>query len=360
MAVCLNKNTVEYQTRLKMSGLSAFKFDAYASDFVSKFGRFPELDELPGANSEPHIRKALDIKEHQGENIVSNDKVLSYTNSAEIPDANIKLNNVFRDLEIKLTPIFSKSVVTIKQRPTKWRGVYEGGIDVDSEMNKQRNIGVMNNIIERLATLYGINFIPISNAELGTSKWSGIVDDAKTTNAFIYNGDIYINVDNARIDSPLHEMLHLILGSMKFSDPKLYTDLVSSMETIPNYNNRAITYKDRTRSDINEELFVSEFSKYLTGQSNTIKDLDGKTLNKIFYNMSRVLDSVLFGKQSVTTMDSVELFNHSLVQLSDYLGSELTNNDFTGTLDVKLAETHRILANVKSDLMKSGKLKEYC
>lgn len=360
MAICLNKNSVEYQTRLKMSGLSEFKFNAFASNFVEKFGRFPELDEIPNANSIQYMKKALDVKNVGEENVSSNDKILQYTKTSNISEANIKLNNTYRDLEIQIIPLTERSILSIKERPTKWRGIYNGGLEVDRDLTPQRNVGVLNNILERLANLYGIKFIEVSNAELASPEWANRVADAKTTNAFIYNGDIYINTDNMKIDGPLHEMLHLILGSLKFSDPSLYTSTVELMEQIPDYSNRAQIYKDRTRTDINEELFVSEFSKYLTGQGNVIKDLDGKTLNKIFYNMNRVLDSALFGQQSVTTVDSIELFNSSLVQLSEYLGSALTNNSYSGTLDTKSAEVHRILANVKSDLLKNGDLKEFC
>lgn len=360
MAICLNRNSVEYQTRLKMSGLSEFKFNAFASNFVEKFGRFPELDEIPGANSKPYIKNALDIKEVEGENVSKNDKILQYTNTSTISDANKKLNNTYRDLEIQITPLTEKSILSIKERPSKWKGLYEGGISVDQEVTPQRNVGVLNNILERLANLYGIEFKGISNAELASPEWADKVADAKTTNAFIYNGDIYINTDNMRIDAPLHEMMHLILGSLKFSDPSLYNSTIELMESIPDYNNRTQIYKDRTRSDINEELFVSEFSRYLTGQSSAIRKLDKKVLNKIFYNMNRVLDSTLFGQQSVATMDSVELFNSSLIQLSEYLGSALTNNSYSGSLDVNSAEVHRILANVKSDLLKTGDLKEFC
>ena len=37
--------------------------------------------------------------------------------------------------------------------------------------------------------------------------------------AFIYNGNIYINTDNATIDSPIHEMLHIVIGGLSRSNP---------------------------------------------------------------------------------------------------------------------------------------------
>ena len=360
MAVCLNKNSVEYQTLLKMSGLSGFKFNAFVSTFVDKFGRYPELDEIPGADSRPYLNSSLSVKTIDDTSFVKNDKIFSQTGTTDVKEANIRINNTYRDLEVKLTPSSEVSTIQVRKRPNKWDNVYEGGIIIDDSTSPSRNVGVFNSILEKLANLYGINFIGITNGELSSEQWNGIVDDAKTTNAFIYNGDIYINMDNSSIDAPLHEMLHLFLGSIRYSDPQLYFSMVEAMNELPNRSMLARDYKNRTDSDINEELLVSEFSKYITGQRSVIDKLPANVLHKTFYNMNRVLDSVLFGKQSVTTMNLKDLFNSSLVKLSEYLGSALTNNQYSGTLNVKSAEVHRVLANVKSDLMKSKDLKEFC
>lgn len=360
MAVCLYKNSVEYQTLLKMSGLSEFKFNAFTSTFVDKFGRYPELDEIPGADSRPYLNNSLSVKTIDDTSFVKNDKIFSQTGTTDVKEANIRINNTYRDLEVKLTPSSEVSTIQVRKRPNKWDNVYEGGIIIDDSTSSSRNVGVFNSILEKLANLYGINFVSITNGELSSEQWKGVVDDAKTTNAFVYNGDIYINIDNSSIDAPLHEMLHLFLGSVRYSDPQLYFSMVEAMNELPNKALLARNYRDRTDSDINEELLVSEFSKYITGQDSIISKLPVNVLHKTFYNMGRVLDSILFGEQSIATMDTKSLFNSSLVKLSEYLGSALTNNQYSGTFNVKSAEVHRVLANVKSDLMKNKDLKEFC
>lgn len=360
MAVCLNKNSVEYQTLLKMSGLSEFKFNAFTSTFVDKFGRYPELDEIPGADSRPYLNNSLSVKTIDDTSFIKNDKIFSQTGTTDVKEANIRINNTYRDLEVKLTPSSEVSTIQVRKRPNKWDNVYEGGIIIDDSTSSSRNVGVFNSILEKLANLYGINFVSITNGELSSEQWKGVVDDAKTTNAFVYNGNIYINIDNSSIDAPLHEMLHLFLGSVRYSDPQLYFSMVEAMNELPNKALLARNYKDRTDSDINEELLVSEFSKYITGQDSIISKLPVNVLHKTFYNMGRVLDSILFGEQSIATMDTKSLFNSSLVKLSEYLGSALTNNQYSGTFNVKSAEVHRVLANVKSDLMKNKDLKEFC
>ena len=44
-----------------------------------------------------------------------------------------------------------------------------------------------------------------------------------------------------------------------------------------------------------EELFVTEMSKYLAGESSIIEQLDGHTVNELHYNMKRLLDTALMG-----------------------------------------------------------------
>ena len=46
MANCLIKNS-EYRTKLAQSGVPELKFYAFANQFVNKYGRFPNLDEIP-------------------------------------------------------------------------------------------------------------------------------------------------------------------------------------------------------------------------------------------------------------------------------------------------------------------------
>jgi hypothetical protein len=60
------------------------------------------------------------------------------------------------------------------------------------------------------------------------------------------NNNIYINTDLATLDSPIHEILHLVLGSIKFQNPKLYTDLVSLAVQFGNFNKIAKKYPNRT------------------------------------------------------------------------------------------------------------------
>ena len=355
MSICLNKNTPEYQRGLRLSGIPEFKYNSFASDFVSKYKRFPEVDEIPEADSRPYLEEAIETKG----NFATVDNILKYTNANSIEGANIAINNIHKDLKVELTPLDETSVVSVKQRPSMW--TYNDGelIYKDSEITNGKNSNVLSKITTDLSKNYGIDFKLTNNDELSSGIFKDLVD-AKSAKAFIYNGDIYINADTARIDAPLHEMMHLLVGSIKFSDPNLYGAITSMAEDFPNYAQASRYYPNRTRSDINEELFISEFSKYITNQSSALSALDAPTMQKIFYNVYRVLDSTIFGNTSVRNIDKRVIFNSSVVDLCKMLNSDLVNNKFSGTLNLEDASLHRVLANTKSDLMKSKELQEIC
>ena len=176
------------------------------------------------------------------------------------------------------------------------------------------------------------------------------------TKSFILNNDIYVNTDLATLDSPIHEILHLILGSIKFQNPKLYTDLVKVAAQFGNYNKIAKLYPNRTQSDIYEEVFVEEFSKYLVGNSELNK-LPDHIQYEISYNVTRLLDSILMGDTSVRSLDN-NIYNMSLQDLVKSVNSRL----MTSTLHINLqdAALHRGLGNLKENLLKNGDLREEC
>jgi hypothetical protein len=70
-------------------------------------------------------------------------------------------------------------------------------------------------------------------------------------------------MDVAKLDAPIHEMSHLLLGSVKYQNPNLYQELINTSEKFPMYNQLIKNYPNRTKSDVNEEIFVTEFSKFL-------------------------------------------------------------------------------------------------
>ena len=350
MITCAIKQSREYQTLKKQSGLSDFDLSSQVGRFVDTIGRMPYLDELVGANSEPYIRKELSLKK---DNTTSTENILKATNTNTPEEAVINLNNTYRDKEIEILSVDNESKLYITERPNT-DPKEQITNNTDDDIN---SMAYMNEIINRLQTLYGIDIIPITNAELNSSEWQDIVgvDQVK---AFIYNGNIYINTDIATIDSPIHEMLHLLFGSMKFQNRELYNQLVSAAEQFDTYQEISQLYPNRTHEDLNEEVFITELAKHLTGQKSAVDSLTGQAKHEMAYNIYRTLDSILMGDVSVKCIPQNELFTLNLKEMAKMVNSASMQNDYRGYLNQSALS--RLLGNVKSDLMKSGDLKEEC
>lgn len=353
MLTCINKKSPEYQNLKNKSGIQDFLLNAICRDYLDKYGRFPYLDELADANSEPHFRNRFNIKKNNGVKI---EDMLSETGEQTIEAATININDEYRDLEVKVTPIVNEAIVDITHRPIS-NNFNVNPVEVDNIVNSYM---VFNESLEKLANLYGIKFNTITDAELTTPEWQNIFPDIQLANAFVYNGQIYINVDKSSVDAPLHELMHILIGSMRFTDPATYQKLVQSVENFPNYSTLSSKYQNRSRNDINEEIFVTEVSRYVMGLSSNISSFDKKLLNEINYNIKRVLDSILMGQDSVKTITDDRLYMLSFKELAQAVNSSIMTNQFHGAINQEGSELHRKLNNIKSDLIKRNQLEEYC
>ena len=227
--------------------------------------------------------------------------------------------------------------------------------NINDDYENVNSFAFFNEIIDKLQTLYGINIIPITNAELSQDRWASITG-TKGVKSFIYNGNIYINTDIATVDSPVHEFLHLLFGSMKYQNRALYNTLVGQAEQFDSYDTISQNYPNRTRGDINEEVFVTELAKYLTGQKNAISNLEQSAQNEIIYNVNRTLDTVLMGENSVKCVENPYIMN--LKTLAKLVNSSTMISEKRGSLSD--ATLNRMMANTKSELMKNKELKEEC
>lgn len=554
MSVCINKNSIEYQSLKQRAGISEFILEAVCREFVEKYDRFPHLDELPNSNSEQHLRDSLCVRQNGGASISN---ILEVTGKETIEEAVVDINNTYRDLETKILPIEENAIVDIVHRPTEnnfsnvteeeqilanaprnsdgqllapngrvsnltesqyaqvrtknfinWFGdwinnpseaskvvdengeplvvyhytndnltefstnfnnyfaqhggtkkaifftldnvkpgsednfltsrehklslflnirnitEYKGtkedlhkkgtnyvevinksaeknsvngglvfkGLDDNRKTNQTiyvvhkpnqiksatSNIGlfsrfnrnihdeapnsylVMSNALNKLASLYGITFNEVTDAELNSDQWAGLIPDAQSVNAFVYNGQIYINTDRANIDAPIHEMFHILVGSMRFENPKLYKQLIDSIESLHNYPALVEQYPGRSRNDVNEEIFITELANYFSGLPSQLINLDQKAMHELSYTIKRTLDTILMGEDSVKTVSDDRLYNMSLKDVINAVGSTIATSRFKGFINVEGSELHRTLNNIKSDLLKNGSLEEQC
>lgn len=225
------------------------------------------------------------------------------------------------------------------------------------EISKNKRNDRLEAILDRLESLYGVTFNRVTTQDLMNGNFNDLIQDANSVNAFVLNGQIYINMDRASSDAPIHEISHIILGSLKFTNPTMYYQLVSSVEQLEDYQERLQQFPNRSRSDVNEEIFVDLFSKYYTqGLELPIDDL---TREKLEYEIEHNIDSAIFPEVSTTRGNIDEIMNSSFEEIMDLFGTCINRNAFIQAYEGQSVYNRKI-ANLKQQLIERGDLKEYC
>lgn len=352
MANCININSAQYRELKRLSTLPEILLKAEIMRYQDNHeGRFPTIDELPGASSINAIKQDLKIREDGTSKI---EDILKFTGTSDLNKANIIINDKYRDLDTEIIPLNKTAIVDIKERPSLFKYVETPQNDflfVDSQI-------FITQSLDKMAKTMGINIKHMSTERMKKEGILKQVPDALQAQAFVFNGDIYVNTDVASTDSKIHELMHILLGSMRFKNPELYSELIQTVQELPNFEDIAINYPNRTQSDLLEEVFVDQFSKYLVGVNSNMSSLSDDILYQINYNITRTLDTILMGDNSVQALDDYTLYNSSLKDVAKLVNSSTMVNKSHGFLEDALI--HRVLANVKQELLENGDLKEEC
>ena len=107
-----------------------------------------------------------------------------------------------------------------------------------------------------------------------------------------------------------------------------------------------------------EEVLVEELGKFFAGRESTLSNMSNTQKYELDYNIRRLLDSILNGDFSNKIIDGNVLYRSTLEKVARIVNSREIFNNMTGTMSQSFV--HRLLNNYKSDLLKSGKLKEIC
>lgn len=321
---------------------------------LDRKGRIPEIDEVFMSNSLPSMVKDFDMKEYSNGRYTIKSTVLGLESKNMQDEASSRINNEYKDYETRVIFNGENSIVVPTMRP-----INSSFINVDDIGKRADTSNMLNSMIAKVNNIYGMN-IKTFNAD--NEHEMPFYDDPSymgCKNALIYGGDIYINTDIASVDAPIHEMMHLILGEMKFNDPELYRSMVSQAKDFPIWEYmRGTNLYDMAMEDALEEVFVQEVSRYMSGLDSSISRMKLSEVSKLEYDITRMLDTLVFGVKSVRTEGFHRLANMSLLDLCDMMGSAISKMRDKG--DMMGAAQNRILANMKSDLIKRGLLKEIC
>ena len=383
---CFDENTQMYQWLqqvAKASGISEFKLRASVGQYYDKYNTWPPLDYIPGIDSEKYLRQQFKIKATKNSNIATVQNILNFTGKKTLLEAQQFLNNTYVDQEITFVEtVEGNCLVKFRKRPNLFSNPFTENINWTAELvnrgvmdaqglTQESSTGILNNIISRITERYGVQMKNITSADIEHDPELSKIPNIKTAEAFIHNGTIYINTDYARADAPLHELMHLIIGQLRTSNPTLYINLLNSIEGDPDTEINKIylrklnelqasdVYKNRTRNDLNEEILVSEFARFITDP-----DYKGIFTNEkidlIISNISRAIDSILLPTQSSSSVPFNLVMADSIVGLSQKLGSTLIIPTYTGTLNYDEVLVSQRLANYKQKLINDKKLEEIC
>lgn len=280
-----------------------------------------------------------------------------------------------------------KQLNTLSQRfRKKFSGDYEIKIDADDNIQFQIsgvpnileiNISdavtevtknpatILNEIMDILEKKFGVKTIKVTDLDLASKKWNGTLSPKeRTARAFIFNGNIYINIDRANIEDPVHELLHLFAAPMftkeglskKIGENTLF-DIISQLE-VPESFNRNFKGSSKNELDIKEEYIVTELAKFLTGQpsvfndnkiigNNIVKDI----LNELWITVSGDNNANIF-KGDILTMT----LNDMLIAMNSRLIRQDPNIDDL----LSQARLHRQHNNQINRLIKQGMIEEEC
>lgn len=353
---CSIVKSPKYQRTKQCVSTENYKtLDVLSDYYMDTVQQLPEMDELSFTDSSSLLKKNLNLVDDV---YTTPSDILEYTNTQSLDEALVKLNTELHpDLDIQFTPVSNIVAIHYKRRPHKANGLPSESLQTEEQSQYQKQI-MFQDMLYDIATKLGIQFKYITNEELSSDSWKNLVGDAKLVNAFVYNGDVYINTDNASVDSKLHELTHILLGNIRFINPELYISLLSEVGKLPNISKLANQYLDRTQSDILEEVLTTEFSKYITGKHSLFDSLSRPQIHRIDYYMLRCLDTMINGDYSVSALNKYSLGEKSLLSLSKDLWSPRLENMRSGRGDYSYI--HRVVNNEKTKLFKSKDLIEEC
>ena len=356
MNACINKKSYEYRSLSERTGLSDLFLEAEIIDYADKHnGRWPTPAEIDGSDTTEHAREFLELREN---NTTETSKLTDKFQVDTVDEAVVLLNtqDTYNDLEFDILPLNKTSIVNISHRPSKYNNNFEIRYKPDEKVNSKI---VLDTAFGKLATLYGIHFKQVYLHDLHNDPiFKDVIAVDPNPKAFILNGQIYINMNNYSVDSPIHELSHMLIGQLRFAKPELYMQLISLSEQLPGYKKLARTYPNRSRNDINEEIFVTEYSKFITGQKSVFDSIDPDIAYQVQFQVNRMIDTMLEGSFGIRDLKLQDIGKYSLKQIADLVNSSKMTS--VNSFPLEDSSIHRKLNNMKSEMLKSGQLKEVC
>lgn len=248
---------------------------------------------------------------------------------------------------------------------------------------------VISTVIQQFQKLFGnrlrVPIKTITNTELQEMHDNGIGEIlfdgerdwlmTESAKAFIYNGTIYINVDNGGIESPVHEFMHVICAAMKY-DSKYsdkYYEWINNIWTNPLYagiknqimqkyeafDENGKPYYIKSGSDLKEEVFVEVMSdRFRNGFSRAWDAKNPQHKAEILNTVVDILNS-LFETNIPKNVDPSKIGNTSMQTVLQMFNSPLFSQE-NATFVETVIPLNQKLATIKKLLISNGTIEYEC
>lgn len=250
-----------------------------------------------------------------------------------------------------------------KNFTTKQFTYSKGGI---ANTQRTKNINELQKYQDKFSKMYGIKFRLLSTEEIheefdNKDEFNnGIIS---SYNAFKTGNTIVINVDNATLQEPFHEMSHFIIEALRTDDPKLYESLISATKNHTLQNQIKSRYPELSGAQLDEEIFSTVLGLVYSERPKTeeIQDWEDKnqSLLSLLFDWLRKLFRRL-GKTN-TNISNAEMQKHSVKDILYQFGEDLESGKYQNLIenhkDVKkpgvseLFESNPELANAVYEIL---------
>lgn len=220
-------------------------------------------------------------------------------------------------------------------------------------------------LVNRLRDVYSLNFRMLNSEDIA-NIYDTQNNKLSHNRAFVSGKDIVINTDLASMADPLHELGHIVLAGMKSTDPDLYDEMISTVQSHPRYNDIASNYPELTGNDLHEEVFTTVFGERYR---NLLKEREQRVWEgdkKGFF--ARIIDNVknffkgLFGIKSplFDKMEPEEVANLSLEDIISRFGDKMLEGHLKNYVDDYVKNIERKTTDFKTKLKESNILNIEC
>lgn len=172
--------------------------------------------------------------------------------------------------------------------------------------------------------------------------------------AFIHSGMIILNSDLSTEDSPIHELMHLLLAQYKVSNPAAYSEMLKNIPDLTQFEELKERYRELSPNDYAEEVLVHAVTDYFMGRVQDYGALKVSDLN------IKELAFQLFRTDSTDKFRDDSEFMNTLMKTLLLDGNSSLLKDLTIGVNLDKTITENKISNVKSNLIQNNNLKIDC